>query len=202
MGMTVFSGMLIATILGVLLVPDALRAGREVDRRDAATPPAETPATVPAWEATDDDSTRLPPPRGAGLQPCRASRPAAGARAACRARAPWAPTTSDRSCSRRPSTAGRQPPSPESLADAGWWKVFDDAALFSLVREGVANNLDLRIASARVAEARELTGFAKSFRYPEVNLPARGTQASRPRVWGSLPCRRTRTPTGGITTGT
>ena len=36
MGMAVFSGMLIATILGVLLVPMLLRDGRESDRREAA----------------------------------------------------------------------------------------------------------------------------------------------------------------------
>jgi multidrug efflux system outer membrane protein len=80
-----------------------------------------------------------------------------------------------------PVYRGQEAPSPESLADAGWWKVFDDAALFNLVREGVANNIDLKIASARVVEARELTGFAKSFRYPEVNagFGVAGEQASR-----------------------
>ena len=80
-----------------------------------------------------------------------------------------------------PVYRGQAAPSPESMADAGWWKVFDDPALFNLVREAVANNIDLRIASARVAEARELTGIAKSFRYPEVNVGfgAAGEQASR-----------------------
>jgi outer membrane protein, multidrug efflux system len=80
-----------------------------------------------------------------------------------------------------PVYRGQATTSPESIADTGWWKVFDDAALFNLVREGVANNLDLKIASARVAESRELVGIAKSFRYPDVNagFGVTGEQASR-----------------------
>ncbi len=76
---------------------------------------------------------------------------------------------------------GQQAATPESVADSGWWKVFDDPALFTLVRDGVANNIDLRVASARVAEAREIAGVAKSFRYPEVNVGfgVTGEQASR-----------------------
>jgi hypothetical protein len=50
MGMVVFSGMLIATILGVLLIP-MLYDGRQGDRRDdAATVPA-TPPRLAAGHA-------------------------------------------------------------------------------------------------------------------------------------------------------
>ena len=41
---------------------------------------------------------------------------------------------------------------PESVADLPWWQVFQDPALQALIREGVANNLDLKLASARVVE--------------------------------------------------
>lgn len=70
---------------------------------------------------------------------------------------------------------------PESIADTPWWQVFDDAALQALLREAVANNLDLRLAVARVVEARALAGVAKSFLYPEISLSAgyAGNQASR-----------------------
>lgn len=70
---------------------------------------------------------------------------------------------------------------PESIADTPWWQVFDDAALQALLREAVANNLDLRLAVARVVEARALAGVAKSFLYPEISLSAgyTGNQASR-----------------------
>jgi outer membrane protein, multidrug efflux system len=70
---------------------------------------------------------------------------------------------------------------PESIANLPWWQVFDDQALQALIRDGVAHNLDLRVALARVSEARALSGVAKSFLYPEVNLNAgyTGEQASR-----------------------
>jgi multidrug efflux system outer membrane protein len=60
----------------------------------------------------------------------------------------------------------------ESLADLPWWQVFDDPALQSLVRDAIANNLDLRTAAARVEEARAVAGIAKSFLYPQVDATA------------------------------
>ncbi len=71
--------------------------------------------------------------------------------------------------------------SAESLGDMPWWQVFDDEALQALIKDALAHNLDLRIAVARVQEARALSGVAKSFLYPEVNLGAGYTadQASR-----------------------
>ncbi len=68
-----------------------------------------------------------------------------------------------------------------TLADVPWWQVFDDAALQSLLHDAIANNLDLRLAVARVAESRALSGVAKSFLYPDVNVTAgyTGSQASR-----------------------
>jgi outer membrane protein, multidrug efflux system len=73
------------------------------------------------------------------------------------------------------------PPAAESLADVPWWQVFGDEALQALIRDAVAYNHDLRIATGRVQEARALAGVAKSFLYPEVNLTAgyTGTQVSR-----------------------
>lgn len=61
-------------------------------------------------------------------------------------------------------------PAPESLADAGWWKVFEDPALQGLIREGLAKNLDLKVAAARVVEARALAGVAKSYLYPTIGV--------------------------------
>jgi multidrug efflux system outer membrane protein len=56
-----------------------------------------------------------------------------------------------------------------SLADLPWWQVFADPRLHELVRTAIANNYDLRIAIARVEEARALAGAAKSQYYPQVN---------------------------------
>src|SRR4051812_22484150 len=50
----------------------------------------------------------------------------------------------------------------ESFADLAWWQVFDDPTLQALIREAIANNLDLRAAAARVERFRALAGIAKS----------------------------------------
>jgi outer membrane protein, multidrug efflux system len=62
------------------------------------------------------------------------------------------------------------PAQAESLADLPWWEVSKDPQLQALIREGIAKNLDLRVATARVEEARAVAGIAKSFLFPEVNL--------------------------------
>src|SRR5262245_13377778 len=61
------------------------------------------------------------------------------------------------------------PQTAASLADAPWFQVFDDPALQGLIKDAIANNLDLRAAMARVEEARARAGIAKSYLYPEVN---------------------------------
>jgi multidrug efflux system outer membrane protein len=60
----------------------------------------------------------------------------------------------------------------QSIADATWWEVVKDPQLQALVREAIANNLDLRTATARVAEARAQYGIARSFLFPEVSVAA------------------------------
>jgi multidrug efflux system outer membrane protein len=78
----------------------------------------------------------------------------------------------------------------ETLADAPWFQVFEDQALQGLIKEAIANNLDLRMAVARVEESRARAGIARSFLYPQVdgvatygvrqtsNLRDRGTDES------------------------
>jgi NodT family efflux transporter outer membrane factor (OMF) lipoprotein len=50
-----------------------------------------------------------------------------------------------------------------------WWRTFADPELDSLVTRAVAANLDLRLATARLAEARAARGVAKSGLLPQVN---------------------------------
>lgn len=57
----------------------------------------------------------------------------------------------------------------QSLADAPWFQVFDDATLQGLIRDAIANNLDLKAAAARVEEARARAGIPKSYLYPQVD---------------------------------
>jgi NodT family efflux transporter outer membrane factor (OMF) lipoprotein len=53
---------------------------------------------------------------------------------------------------------------------AEWWNSFHDEELSRLIRRAVANNLDLRLAAARVDEARAARGVAKSAFYPSVGV--------------------------------
>ena len=72
-------------------------------------------------------------------------------------------------------------PAGESLADLPWWELFKDPVLQELTRESLQNNFDLRIAAARVEEARSLAGISRSFLYPQINLSGGGSvqQVSR-----------------------
>jgi multidrug efflux system outer membrane protein len=69
----------------------------------------------------------------------------------------------------------------QSIADTPWWEVVKDPQLQALVREAIASNLDLRTATARVAEARAQYGIARSFLFPEVGAAGgySAEQASR-----------------------
>ena len=60
-------------------------------------------------------------------------------------------------------------PQAETLTNLPWWEVFDDQILQDLIREAIANNLDLRAAIARVEEARARAGIARSYLYPQID---------------------------------
>lgn len=63
--------------------------------------------------------------------------------------------------------------SKQSIADAQWSEVFNDPALQSLIEEALRNGYDVRIAMARVEEARARYGIAGAARYPEVDYEVR-----------------------------
>jgi multidrug efflux system outer membrane protein len=64
----------------------------------------------------------------------------------------------------------------DSIADAGWWQVYKDPQLQSLIREGLANNLDVRVAAARVDQARAVYGSARLQQLPQVSVNAGATR--------------------------
>jgi multidrug efflux system outer membrane protein len=63
---------------------------------------------------------------------------------------------------------GQTQPDAPSLADLPWWDVFDDPALRGLIQEAIASNYDLRIAAARVAQARAQAGIARAAYFPVI----------------------------------
>jgi multidrug efflux system outer membrane protein len=59
-----------------------------------------------------------------------------------------------------------------SLADLPWWEVFNDPNLKTLIEEALVNNFDLKIATARVEQVRELARIKRADYYPQVNYSA------------------------------
>jgi len=56
-----------------------------------------------------------------------------------------------------------------SVADLGWWRVFEDETLQELIRASLQANYDLRVAAARILESRAQLTITRSFQFPEVN---------------------------------
>ena len=67
-----------------------------------------------------------------------------------------------------PAYRGQTAAESASMADLPWWSVFPDETLQGLVRTAIANNLDLRVAAARVEQARQLSVQARSQYLPSV----------------------------------
>ncbi len=57
-----------------------------------------------------------------------------------------------------------------------WWKVFQDPMLTSLINEAAASNLDLKVAVARVKEARARLGVARGELLPAVDATGSATR--------------------------
>lgn len=70
-------------------------------------------------------------------------------------------------------------PAAEAAVDLAWWEEFQDPALRDLIREALESSHDLRIAVARVDQARALAGITRADQFPSVNA---GASASRNRV--------------------
>ena len=73
--------------------------------------------------------------------------------------------------------AGRPPARPNAEAslpvaapiDPEWWQGFHDPVLTGLVRRAAAGNLDVRAATARLAQSRAQRGIAGADQFPQVN---------------------------------
>ena len=55
-----------------------------------------------------------------------------------------------------------------AAADTGWWQLFGDTVLTSLIRNALYENNDVRIAAARVEEFMGLYGVTKSDFFPKI----------------------------------
>jgi multidrug efflux system outer membrane protein len=59
-----------------------------------------------------------------------------------------------------------------TFGDQKWWEVFQDDALRELIRTAIQQNYDVRIAAARILEARAQLGIARADQLPEVTASA------------------------------
>jgi multidrug efflux system outer membrane protein len=69
-----------------------------------------------------------------------------------------------------------------SLADLPWWQLFNDPTLTNLIQLALTNNYDIRIATARVEQARALAAQARSHLFPQAGYDVnsyRGKNASQ-----------------------
>jgi multidrug efflux system outer membrane protein len=65
----------------------------------------------------------------------------------------------------------------ESFGDVEWWEVFQDPQLQELIRKGLENNYDLRIATARVVEARAGLTAARAGLFPALTASGRASRS-------------------------
>ena len=65
------------------------------------------------------------------------------------------------------------------LADTAWWRQFGDPVLDGLIEEALRQNLDLRLAAARVEQYAGRYGATRADLFPQVGA---GAEYSRARV--------------------
>jgi multidrug efflux system outer membrane protein len=63
-------------------------------------------------------------------------------------------------------------PDVASFGDQKWWETFQDDALRDLIRSALEQNYDVRIAAARILEARALLGITRADQLPQVTAAA------------------------------
>jgi multidrug efflux system outer membrane protein len=65
----------------------------------------------------------------------------------------------------------------DAFAEQGWWQLYQDPTLQSLIREALDNNLDVRIAAARVEQARAALGATRLQQLPQVSVSGEALRA-------------------------
>jgi multidrug efflux system outer membrane protein len=64
-----------------------------------------------------------------------------------------------------------------SMGDSGWWEVYSDADLQALLATALKNNYDVKIAVARIDEARATLGSTRLNYLPQISVDASAVRA-------------------------
>jgi multidrug efflux system outer membrane protein len=75
-----------------------------------------------------------------------------------------------------PTTTSASNPA-ASLGDSGWWEVYSDADLQALLSTAIENNFDIKIAVARIDQARAQLGSTRLAYLPQVSIDASAGRA-------------------------
>jgi outer membrane protein, multidrug efflux system len=81
----------------------------------------------------------------------------------------------------------QQKPDVVSFGDQKWWDAFQDDALRQLIRSALQQNYDVKIAAARILEARALVGIARADQLPEVSAATSLANQRLPEALGRPP---------------
>lgn len=73
-----------------------------------------------------------------------------------------------RGSAQQQSTAASSHVAAKSIGDEKWWTIFSDEQLQELIRKGIAQNYDVRIAAERVVEAQARLGLARADQLPSL----------------------------------
>ncbi len=172
LGSAVFGGMLLATILGVFMVPVFFKWMQRLSEWRGGTVKLAPVAGILALLAI--------------LTSCRMGPDY---------RRPAVPVPT----AHRGDTASQ--PDPASLADLKWAELFSDSRLKQLIDQALAANYNVRIAAERITEARATLRGTRALQFPEVNGNASITEREQAQI-GSIqlpPGARREISTGRMT---
>jgi multidrug efflux system outer membrane protein len=65
----------------------------------------------------------------------------------------------------------------DSFADQEWWQIYQNPTLQALIREALVTNFDVRIAAARVDQARATLGSTRLQQLPQIDISAEAQRA-------------------------
>ncbi|RTZ90403.1 MAG: transporter [Deltaproteobacteria bacterium] len=80
-----------------------------------------------------------------------------------------------------PAYRNQNPPG-RSIADLEWWKIFNDPVLIKLIDTALENNLNLRVAMARIEVARAQLGIARADLYPNAIYGGSATHTAQTKL--------------------